>query len=56
MGSGLVVDQRTHLSRGGNDDGIVTDAMRRGEMITVIVNIYNQRHMQSGERQAQKVN
>ena len=55
-GSGLVVDEWTDLSRGANDDVIVTDIRRRGEKITRIVNIYDQRDTQSGERQARKLN
>jgi hypothetical protein len=54
-GSGLVVDERTDLSRGANDDVIATDVRRRGEKITRIVNVYDQRDGQSGERPAQKL-
>jgi hypothetical protein len=54
-GSGLVVDELMHLSRGTHDDVIFTDVRRRGEKITRIANVYDQRDMQSGERQAQKV-
>ena len=38
-GSGLVVDEWTDLSRGANNDVIVTDVRRRGEKITRIVSI-----------------
>jgi hypothetical protein len=55
-GSGLVVDERTDLSRGANHDVITTDDRRRGETITRIVNVYNQKDMQSGERPARKLN
>jgi hypothetical protein len=55
-GSNLAVDEPTDLSRGAHDDVIVTDVRRRGEKITWIVNVYDQRDTQSGERQAQKVN
>jgi hypothetical protein len=55
-GSGLVVDERTDLSRGAHDDVIVTDGRKGGEMITKFVNIYAQWHTQSGARQAQNVN
>jgi len=51
-----VVDERRDLSRGANDDIIVTDVRKRGEKIMRIVNVYNQRDTQSGERQAQEVN
>jgi len=55
-GIGLVVDERTDLSRGANDNVIVTDVTRRGEKIPRIVNVYDQRDTLSGQRQAQKVN
>jgi endonuclease/exonuclease/phosphatase family metal-dependent hydrolase len=55
-GSSLVVDERTDLSRGVRNDVIVTYVRKRGEKITRIVNVYDQRDMQSGERQAQRVN
>jgi len=55
-GSGLVVGERTGLSSGANDDIILTAVRRRGEMIRRIVNVYDQRDTQSGEKQAQKVN
>jgi hypothetical protein len=54
-GSGLVVDEQTDLSRGANEDVIATDIRRRGERITRIVNIYDQKNMHSGERPAQKL-
>ena len=37
MGSGLVVDYQTDLSRGADDGVIATDVRRRGENITSIV-------------------
>jgi len=55
-GSGLVVDEQTELSIGDNDDVIATDVKRRGENITRIINIYNQKDTQSGERPVQKLN
>jgi hypothetical protein len=57
-GSGLVVDERTDLSRGTNDDVVATDVKRRGEKITRIVNIYHQNDARSGERErpARKLN
>jgi len=51
MGSGMVVDDRTDLSRGANDDVITTDVRRRGEKTTRIINVYNQKDVQSGERE-----
>jgi hypothetical protein len=58
MGSGLVVDEGTELSRGANDNVIATDIRRRGEKITRIVNIYNQNDGELGERDrlARKLN
>jgi hypothetical protein len=50
-GSGLVVEERTDLSRGANNDVIATDIRRRGEKVTRIVNIYDQKDSQSGERE-----
>jgi len=43
-----VVDQRTDVSRGANDDVITTDVRGRGEMIMRIVNVNDHRDMQSG--------
>jgi hypothetical protein len=51
-----VVDERKDLSGGPNDDIIVTHVKRREEKITRIFTVYDQRDMQSGERQAQQVN
>jgi len=39
----MVVDERTDLSRGGNDVVIATDVRGRGETITRIVNVYDQK-------------
>jgi hypothetical protein len=55
-GSGLATDERTDLSRGANDDAIVTDVKRRGEMMTRVINIYDQRDVRPMERQARKIN
>jgi hypothetical protein len=55
-GSGLVVDERTDLSRGANEDIIPTDVRRRGERIMRIVNVTDQMNTHSGERPAQKLN
>jgi endonuclease/exonuclease/phosphatase family metal-dependent hydrolase len=54
-GSGLVVDELMHFSRGTHDDVIFTDVRRRVEKITRIVSVYDQRDTQSGERHAQPV-
>jgi hypothetical protein len=48
-GSGLVVDERTDLSRGATDDVIATDIRRRGEKITRIINVYDEKDAWSGE-------
>jgi len=55
-GSGLVVDERMDLSRGANDNVIATDVRRRKETITRIVNVYDRKDTQSGERSAWKLN
>jgi len=51
-----VVDERTDSSRGANEDVIATEVRRRGERITKIVNIYDQKNTHSGERPARKLN
>jgi len=51
----LVVDERTDLSRGANEDVIATDVRRRGERIMRIVNVYDQKNTHSGERPARKL-
>jgi hypothetical protein len=51
-----VVDERTDSSRGVHDDVIVTDVRRMGEKTMRMVNVYDPRDTQSGERQAQNVN
>jgi len=55
-GSGLATDERTDLSRGTNDDVIVTDVKRRGEKTTMVINIYDQREVHTRERQVRKIN
>ena len=57
-GSGLVVDERTDVRRGANDDVNAADVRRRGEKIRRIVNVYDQKDAQSGERErpARKLN
>jgi len=52
----LVVDEQTDLSRGANEYVIATNVRRRGERITRIVNVYNQKNTHSGERPASKLN
>jgi hypothetical protein len=48
MGSGLMVEERTDLGRGVNNDAIETNIRRREEKMIRIVNIYDQRTMGSG--------
>jgi len=55
-GRGLVVDERTDLNRGANEDVIATDVKRRAGRLTRMVNIYDQKHTHSGERPARKLN
>ena len=50
-----MVYKRTDLGRGANDDVTFTDVSRRGEMIMRMVNIFDQRVTQSGERLARKL-
>jgi len=54
-GSRLATDERTDLSRGANDDVIVTEFKRRGEKMTRVIYIYDQRDMRTMERQARKI-
>jgi hypothetical protein len=51
-----VQQQQTDLSRGMNDDVMVTDVKRRGEKMMRIINVYDQRDVQTGERQARMLN
>lgn len=51
-----MVDNRRHLSRGDNNDVILTDITRRGQKITRIFKVYDQKDRQSGERPEQKLN
>jgi len=51
-----VDDERTNLGTGANKDVIATDVWRRREMITRIVNVYEQKNTHSGERLAGKLN
>jgi len=50
-GSGPVVDERMVLSRVANDNVIATNVRRRGETIMRMVNVYDQKDAQSGERE-----
>jgi len=56
MGSGFTTDQLTDLSRSANDDVMVTEIKRRGEKITRIINVSDQRDIQTGQRWARKLN
>jgi len=55
-GCGLATDERGDLSMGANDNVIVTNVKRRGEKMTRIINVYDQRDVQTGERRARKLN
>jgi len=50
-----VVDERTDLRRGANEDVITTNVRRRGERITRIINVYDQKNTHLGERPARKL-
>jgi len=54
-GSGLGTDTQIDLSRGANDNVMVTELKRRGENKTRIINVYDQRDLQTGERRARKL-
>jgi hypothetical protein len=54
-GRGLALHERTDLKKCGNDDVIVTDVRRRGEKVTRIFNIYDQKDTQSRESPARKL-
>jgi len=56
MGGGLVVDERKDGSWGANNNVMDTDIRRRGEKITMIVNSYDQRDTESGEKQVRNSN
>jgi len=55
-GSDLAMDAWTDLSRGANNDGMVTDINRTGEKMTRIINVYDQRDGQTGERRPRNLN
>jgi hypothetical protein len=55
-GRGFVIDKQTDLSRGANDDVMVTDIENRGEKITRIINVYKPRDVLTAERQVTKQN
>jgi hypothetical protein len=55
-GSSFATNQRTNLSRNALGDIIVVDIKRWGLKMTRIVNIYNQRQGETGERPARRLN
>jgi len=55
VGRGLATEKRIDHSRGTNDNVIVTDVNRRGEKMTKVINIYDQRDMRTRERHARKI-
>jgi len=54
--SGLATDQQPHLSRGANNDLVVTDVQRRREKMTGMINIYDQNAVRTEDRQERKIN
>jgi hypothetical protein len=56
MESGLATDKQTNLSRGANEDDMVTDVTSRGEKMVRRLNVYDQRDVQTGGRRAWKLN
>jgi hypothetical protein len=53
--SSLVVDEWMDLSSGTNEDVTANDVRRRGERITRIVNVFDQKNTHSGERPTRKL-
>jgi hypothetical protein len=53
-GSGLATDAQTDLNRGANDDVTVTNVKRKGEKMARIINVYDQRDVQTGERRVRE--
>jgi hypothetical protein len=54
--SSFATNERTDLSKNALGDVIVVDINRRGEKMTRIVNIYDQKEGETGERQVRKLN
>lgn len=54
-GTGLTMKERTHLIRNVDDNVIVVHIKRLGEKSIIIVNIYDQRTRQTGERPARRL-
>ena len=54
--SSRATDEWTDLSSGVNDDVMLTDGNRRGEQMKRIMNVYDQRDVQTGERWVWKLN
>jgi hypothetical protein len=52
----LAVNEWTDRRRGANEDVIATDVRRRGERMTRIINVYDQKDTHLEERPAQKLN
>jgi hypothetical protein len=55
-GSGFATNERTNLSKNALGDIIVFDIKRRGDKMTRIVNIYDQKEAETGERPARRLN
>jgi hypothetical protein len=55
-GSGLATDKQTDLSSGANDNVMVTVEKMAGEKMTTIMNVCDERDIQTAERRARKLN
>jgi hypothetical protein len=55
-GSGLPTEEPTDVSSGVKDDVMVTDVKTRGKKLTRIINVYDQRDVQTREISARKPN
>jgi len=55
-GRGLTTSERTDWNKSAGDDLIVVHTKRKGEKLIRIVNIYDQRATETGERPARRLN
>jgi hypothetical protein len=55
QGTGLPTHERTDLSMNAGDNVIVVDIKRRGENMIWIVNIYDEKARETGERPARRL-
>jgi hypothetical protein len=54
-GTGLAIHERTDQSSSANDDVMVTDVKSWGQKMTRIINVYDQRDVQTGVRRGRKL-